>query len=150
MLDQLDSQTLAALGEVVGRLKHDLGKYVAFQVRWVAPDAEFSERRDALEADLLSTRRGPDGAVDAPTVWRQIRPVLVGEVALPIGGKVDLSNDVAVQIIEQNIAIISLVVAAFQESAVGEAELSDGTAAALAVSEACRDLYRRVRHRESA
>ena len=62
--------------EYLVRLKHDLGKYIAFQVRYLPPGASASERREALAADLLGTRRGPEGVRDAPSVWAEFRATL--------------------------------------------------------------------------
>jgi len=83
MPDKLDPVDHEALLELVARLKHDLGKYIAFQIRWVDDTAPVSERRRALEADLLETRRGPSGTVDAHAVWLEFRPALYGEEPLP-------------------------------------------------------------------
>ncbi len=58
------------------RVRHDLGKYVVFEVAWLPPDAPAAALRDALRADLLSTRRGPAGVSSAPEVWRELRPGL--------------------------------------------------------------------------
>jgi hypothetical protein len=65
--------------------KHDLGKYVAFQIRWLPPDAPAAELLEALRADVLQTRRGPDGAEAAHALWRRLRPGLD-----PLGADPDL------------------------------------------------------------
>jgi hypothetical protein len=62
-----------SLLDAAARARHDLGKYIAFQVRWLAPDASADDLRAALRADLLETHRGPDGVADAVTVWRRLR-----------------------------------------------------------------------------
>ena len=56
--------------------KHDLGKYVAFQLRWLPPQAGAAELLEALRADVLETRRGPGGAESAPAIWARLRPGL--------------------------------------------------------------------------
>ena len=64
------------LYEQVARLKHDLGKYVAFRSRWLAEDSDVAEIRSALSADLCETHRGPDGSRSAAEIWDAQRPAL--------------------------------------------------------------------------
>lgn len=89
----LDPDTRTDLVAHLARVRHDLGRYVVFQQRWVAEGAGESERREALIADLLGTRRGPEGTVDAAALWAELRRPLVGEAPLPGGGRVDLAGD---------------------------------------------------------
>ena len=58
------------------RAKHDLGKYIAFQVRWMPHDADAQQWREGLVSDLLNTRRGPSGTEDAVSIWGRLRPAL--------------------------------------------------------------------------
>lgn len=81
-LERATGEQVAAYAEHVARLKHDLGKYIAFRTNWLPEDASPEARRAALMSDLHHTRRGPDGSVDAQTVWREFRAVLVGEAEL--------------------------------------------------------------------
>lgn len=67
-----------SLLEAAARARHDLGKYIAFQARWLEPDAPADALREALREDLLRTRKGPDGVVDAATLWQSLRAPLVG------------------------------------------------------------------------
>ncbi|MCK6517377.1 hypothetical protein L6R46_20230 [Myxococcota bacterium] len=54
--------------------RHDLGKYVSLNLRFLAPDADRVAQREALLADLTQTRRGPGGGVEsAPEVWAACR-----------------------------------------------------------------------------
>jgi hypothetical protein len=54
--------------------RHDLGKYVSLNLRFLAPDADRAAQREALLADLTQTRRGPGGGVEsAPEVWAACR-----------------------------------------------------------------------------
>ena len=131
-----------ALVQHCARIKHDLGKYVAFQVRWVAADAPLAERCAALEADLKATRRGPDGTVDAPTLWRELRAPLVGDVALADGTTVDLSAEPLVATIDAAMATITAVISALDAGTVGDVDVDRGTDAAKTVAEACRELHR--------
>lgn len=72
-----DSLRAMSLQDAAARARHDLGKYVAFQARWLEPDAPAESLREALREDLLRTRKGPDGVVDAQTLWRDLRGPLV-------------------------------------------------------------------------
>ena len=80
---ELTSSERAALIEWIGRLKHDLGKYITMSQRWLEPDASISERREALIQDVTETRRGPDGTQTAVEVWGSFRAVYEGSEALP-------------------------------------------------------------------
>ena len=54
--------------------RHDLGKYVSLNLRFLAPDADRAALREALLADLTQTHRGPNGAPEsAPEVWAACR-----------------------------------------------------------------------------
>lgn len=72
-LDALDATTIGDMADWVGRLKHDLGKYISFQARWLEADAGSDARRQALRDDLLRTRRGPAGEASAAAVWRSFQ-----------------------------------------------------------------------------
>ena len=69
------------LCDLTAQLKHDLGKYVAFQSRWLDPASDIDELRAALIADLVETHRGPNGTRSSVEIWREQRatlePVLV-------------------------------------------------------------------------
>ena len=144
-LDSVDLASLDALAEHVVRLNHDLGKYVCFQVRWLGEDPEPSALRGAVEADLLCTRRGPDGSRSAASVWQDFRPALFGEAMLPSGIRVDLSRDPDVAQLEDGMRIIAAVSAALGADEGGDDVVQRGAEAARRVSEACRSLARRVR-----
>ena len=57
--------------DAVARARHDLGKYVAFQVRSLDPTASDADLRSALDADLNHTRSTPDA--DCAQVWAELR-----------------------------------------------------------------------------
>lgn len=65
-----------ALRERAAALKHDLGKYVAFQSvnlgddDWEGPVGDLLVK--VLQADLLRTRSGPDGDEAASEVWQRL------------------------------------------------------------------------------
>ena len=59
--------------EHAARAKHDLGKYVAFQARWLGDDAGADELLEALRADVLATRRSDAETLAAPELWGRLR-----------------------------------------------------------------------------
>ena len=65
------------------RAKHDLGKYIAFQTRWLPSEASKEDWQEGLVSDLLQTRRGPAGTEDAVAVWRRLRLGFAGMEAEP-------------------------------------------------------------------
>jgi len=56
------------------RVRHDLGKYVHLEARWLDHEAPVEELREALAHDLLRTRRGPQGDEDCVQLWARLRP----------------------------------------------------------------------------
>lgn len=144
-LNQVDGAAFQALTEHVSRLKHDLGKYIAMQQRWLPEDAGPVARREALTTDLLHTRRGTSGTVDALTVWREFRPALVGAADLPGGIRVDLSEHPLLRALDTHMAMIAEVTLVLRDNAATEAEVETGRTAALAVSDTCRELARAIR-----
>jgi hypothetical protein len=58
--------------------RHDLGKYICMNQRWLGDQSDLSERVGALQADLLRTQSGPGGTVDAFALWARLRPPLEG------------------------------------------------------------------------
>jgi hypothetical protein len=133
---EIHDELQRALRDHAGRIKHDLGKYVAFQVRWLQEDAEPAAMREALCADLLATRRGPEGSVDALTLWSSFRQELVGGALLEGAFEVDLSEDPAFRDLDAAVSALEPFVAALRA---GESvDVSAARAAALAVAEACK------------
>ena len=55
-------------------LRHDLGKYIQFEQRFLEEPVAEAALRQALRADLLATRRGAAGSEAAWQVWAQLRP----------------------------------------------------------------------------
>lgn len=75
-----------ALLQAAADAKHDLGKYVAFQARWLPADADEAAWREALQADVLHTRRSATGSEPAAALWARLRPALA-----PLEGDTDLA-----------------------------------------------------------
>ncbi len=147
-LESLDPAQRTAVLEHASRLKHDLGKYIAFQTRWLGPDASALDRQQALEADLLATRRGPEGTVSAVEVWQQARGGLFGTDALRDGLTVDLSDDAIVAHLDAQMAQVAGVVRALQQGPPDEDTVQRGCELALAVADSCKQLVLAARNGE--
>ncbi len=63
--------------QLLAALKHDLGKYVAFQLRCLPDDASLNELEEALRADVLQTRRSAQQTENALDVWQRLRAQIV-------------------------------------------------------------------------
>lgn len=62
--------------EAAQQVRHDLGKYVHLEARWLGEDASAADFREALRVDLLRTRRSPSGEVDCQALWATLRPLV--------------------------------------------------------------------------
>jgi hypothetical protein len=130
--DAPPARTPDPLAEEVARIRHDLGKYVAFELRWLPPDADAESLRAALRADVAATRR--DGALveTAPGLWERLRPSLAA-----------LGDDPDVAAVDAAVAILRDLIPDLETA--GPERLASGAAAAFAVAEALKRLDRRVR-----
>ena len=144
-LDALDPHARDALAALAGRLKHDLGRYVAMQARWLGPDADAATKQAALRDDLLATRRGPDGSVDAVAVWAPSADALLGREELASGIVVDLTHDPDVQRIVGGMAHLTHVIGLLRGGTLDSEGVDGAITASIEVAEACRDLHRRAR-----
>ncbi len=116
-----------SLSEATARAKHDLGKYVAFQLRWLAPDASDGELLEALRADVLNTRRGPAGRESAVELWSRLRPTLAGADLNPI---------------DRAIERLAGCVAGIEEGTLTRAEMEECAVAARSIATALAGLAR--------
>ncbi len=107
-VEEAGAEVLEDLVEQLADLRHDLGKYVCFETRFVGVEAAEPDLRDALRADLLRTRCGRDAEGREATetawaLWARLRPgTLAGdpditEIDALIGRlqAADLSGDLA-------------------------------------------------------
>jgi hypothetical protein len=131
-----------ALIRHLAALRHDLGKYVALQVRSLPPDPEPDELRAALVADLVRTRRGPDGVTDASAVFAALAPALRGEAPLSSGERVDLRGNADFDALAAAMARLEQAIPALREG--GGCDLARAAADAIEASERCRALHRRL------
>lgn len=128
-VESLALDDLAALADRLADLRHDLGKYIRFETRFVEDNADLGALRDALRADLLATRRRGDQLEPAVAVWARMRPV-------------ELDGDPDVVAIDAAMARLS----SFDPSA-PEPALREAATLAREVSEATRRLHTRARAR---
>jgi hypothetical protein len=139
----LSAEALEELSEHLAALRHDLGKYVCFQQRWLSPNPSTDELRDALDADLRRTRSRGDHREGAVELWARLRPELVGARALPSGALVDLSDEEELGEIDGAIALIARLLPHLGQAT--RDELLEAGAAAREVSFATKRLLQRVR-----
>ena len=135
MFDGHDEPRLYAITEHLGRLKHDLGKYICFRQRWLDADADHDAWIGALRADLLATRSGPSGSMRVDQVWEEFRPWLEGA-----GLDVRSDPDGA-----ELFAAMARALGALPGLERGEVDVDAVHAACLEVSERVRSLHARGR-----
>lgn len=70
---------LEDLADQVADLRHDLGKYITFEVRFVGLDADTEALRQAVKADLLATDKRGGETEAAWSVWGRLRPPALAE-----------------------------------------------------------------------
>lgn len=73
-LDDLSPDALDGLMDRLSDLRHDLGKYIRFETRFVEQGADLEALRAALRADLLATRKRGAEIESAASVWARMRP----------------------------------------------------------------------------
>ncbi|MCP4804464.1 MAG: hypothetical protein GY913_20725 [Proteobacteria bacterium] len=114
--------------------RHDVGKYIAFQLRWLPDDAPADELLEALRSDVLRTRRGPSGVESAPQVWARVREPL---------SSLDLHG------IDTPMAELEAALGGLEDGTLQLSELRVLRARAIEVSDALGVLFRAVREKEN-
>ena len=89
-LEQLDHAAWIQIESTIRAIRHDLGKYICFEQRFIVSEGDSEELRRALVSDLYRTRRIGDDAEDCGQVWARIRPA-------------ELDSDPDVKVIDQAI-----------------------------------------------
>jgi hypothetical protein len=111
--------------EALSRARHDLGKYVACASRCLPDDASESDLRDALRADLCSTRSSPPS--NCGEVWAGLRPDLI-------------ATGVSLAAIDAAVALLVSRAEALDQLA--RAELLDTVVRAVALGDVLRAMHR--------
>ena len=127
--------------DAAARARHDLGKYIALQSRWLPDDAPVEARRGALIADLRRTRSGMTGDADAVTVWAECRPELLAD-----GGERDPALLAYVDQVDRLMAEIAAVLPRLER--LDPAGVERTAAAARRVGDELRELLRVLCARE--
>ena len=70
----LTDEQLEDLSDALADVRHDLGKYITFEVRFIGLDADTAALRQALRADLLQTDKRGARVEAAWSVWDRLRP----------------------------------------------------------------------------
>ncbi len=65
------------MSEALTQARHDLGKYIALNLRWLPEEPTQEQLRAALLTDLRATRSGGGVQEDAWSLWQRLRPGLV-------------------------------------------------------------------------
>ena len=131
--ETLSAESLELLCEELADLRHDLGKYITFEARFIGLDADTEALRQALRADILQTYKRGDHIESAWQLWERLRPAA-------------LSRD------DPDVLRIEAALGALKQLSIDDAErdaLLSGAAQASAVAEACRALLSRARVRLS-
>jgi hypothetical protein len=66
------------MSEALAQVRHDLGKYIALNLRWLPEQPTEEQLRAALLTDLRATRSGGGVQEDAWSLWQRLRPGIVG------------------------------------------------------------------------
>lgn len=143
-LSELDALLWPALAGVCERLRHDLGRYIAMQSRFVAPGDDAATRRTALCDDLLATRRGPSITLDAAQVFEPAAAVLSGRAPLVGDRSVDLRSVPRVARLFRAMQVVDDLIGKLRAGELADAELDQAIASAIEASDACRTLTRHV------
>jgi hypothetical protein len=142
-LEVVPAASVSALQEQLAALRHDLGKYVVLQLRWLPPEPDDDELREALRADLARTRSGRGQVESAVELWARLGAPLLGREALPDGSLVDLAADEDVKALEDALGRIRACLAGLDDAP--RDELERGRQAALDAADATRRLMKRAR-----
>lgn len=125
-VEDVPTDQLERLVEMLADVRHDLGKYLTLGVRFAGEEPGEHDLREALRSDLLRTARRPSGDEAAWEVWARLRPE-------------GLDADPDVQRIDAGIAVLEAA-----ELSVPREGLMAVAAQAAAVSDATRSLHRRA------
>jgi hypothetical protein len=119
--------------EAATAARHDLGKYMIFQLRWVGREGPLDDVREALESDLLRTRDGPGGTATAAAIWEELRDALA-----PFDPQ-------AVASLDEGMALIAARLPGLADGTLETAEVRALAQLAWSLSEQLEALYRRAK-----
>jgi hypothetical protein len=122
---------MSALLDAAQDARHDLGKYICMNQRWLGEQSPLPERMEALQADLLRTQSGPKGDQDAFSLWSRLRPPLEG-----VGSELEE--------VDSALARLALHRDAIETGTLNEATLAACTADCKSIADALKRLTRRL------
>jgi hypothetical protein len=127
------------------RLRHDVGKYITMQQRWLGDEASVNARCEALLADVLQTRRREAETEDLFALWAEFEAVFGGRVCLGDGTRLDIVDDVDLMNIKSNVCLLEDVVRQLSSERPNPDLLERAEGATREISGACRSFSRRLR-----
>ena len=125
-VEALPPAALAPLVELLADIRHDLGKYICLEQRFLSSDASLDQRRAALIADVGQTRRSGETVETAMDLLARLRPA-------------QLDGDEDVDFIDAEMGLLSLLWQATDPAGVERA-----LAAVQAIARATRSLHGRA------
>jgi hypothetical protein len=125
-LEDVPPEALEELTEDLSDLRHDLGKYITFEVRFLGSDPETEALRAALRTDILQTHKRGDVCATAWQVWERMRPT-------------QLAGDADVDRVEESLAALARV-----NLTGSRVELEEAAGLAGEVAAATRSLFKRA------
>ena len=73
-LEELNEHEVSEIGPLIGAIRHDLGRYICFEQRFLEDPESEQELRRALRSDLLRTRRSGTQVESCQALWSRLRP----------------------------------------------------------------------------
>ncbi len=125
---------MSELLEAAKAAKHDLGKYVAFEARWLPPEASRTDRLRALQADVLHTRRSAQASEGAVDLWGRLRPGLAA-----------LGDDPDLAAVDAAVAALAAHGPGLADGSLDGEALADCAAQARRIADHLAALHRRLR-----
>ncbi|MEM6925657.1 MAG: hypothetical protein AAF602_01915 [Myxococcota bacterium] len=138
---------LAPLSIALRRLRHDLGKSMSLQLRFAGSQASPVDLVEALQQDVLHTRRDPRGSRSASELFDEAGRWLTGEADLPgaSGLRVDLSADPVLRRLAEIIEVLRAHETAIASGAIRDEVLQRLVGLAHEGTARCRELGDRYR-----
>ena len=78
-LENLGQEELEQTIPLLHAIKHDLGRYICFERRFVEDSEDIGELRRALRSDIHKTRRSGDESETCWDIWNRLRPNVLNE-----------------------------------------------------------------------
>ena len=78
-LEELGQEELEQMIPLLRAIKHDLGRYICFERRFVEDSEDMGELRRALRSDIRMTRRSGDESETCWDIWTRLRPHLLND-----------------------------------------------------------------------